>query len=401
MSTRDFSFVIVGGGILGSALANIAAAAGHDCLVLRRPDSESPHADTLRNQGWLQSGIICPIHQFKNEEAYGTFANQTFLAGRELLERCGLPVPQTGGILGLKEEPHLRDLTRKRKLLKLTAQEFDQLEQAEAERVMGSHYEPGSTYYRIPDGPFDEAAVLSHFRREAAQDGAVFIEVRDPVRLERHTDAVKISFEDREITSPTVVVTAGAGSISLMKQCGIALDGDLQRTPLIVGDAPPDMPAPIVIDLGRGFSAVRHERGGNGPAVVIGTRTKKRPAPDPAERIVSVADQQRLAFSIPPGFQGSLTGARYTAGYELMPRKGIGLSPYQPWMITDGPVIFASPGRATVSLLAARNVLADVIERRSVDPRRTSRVDLAQCSPWDCDIAMHYMPFYSFNDAEV
>src|SRR4051812_21117722 len=109
-ATRNFSFVIVGGGILGSSLANFTAAAGHDCLVLRRPDGGSPNADTLRNQGWLQSGIMYPIHHFVDEEAYATFATRTFFAGRDLLAMCGLPAPKAGGILGLRKEFHFEDL---------------------------------------------------------------------------------------------------------------------------------------------------------------------------------------------------------------------------------------------------------------------------------------------------
>ena len=401
-ATRNFSFVIVGGGILGCALANIAAAAGHDCLVLRRSDGGAPNADTLRNQGWLQSGIMYPIKQFDDEGAYATFANRTFVAGRELLAMCGLSVPKARGILGLNKQFHLDDLNRKRELLRFSEREFRQLEQAEAERMMGGHFEPGSTYYRIPDAPFDEAGVLSHFRKEAVREGAAFIEVAGAVELDRHIDGVRVSFDGRQLTTPIIVITAGAGSIGLMRQCGIPLQGELQRTPLFVGVAPRDMPAPIIIDLGRGFSAVQHDRGDGNKAVVMGTRVRLRPAPDPTERTVSIKDQADFGDAIPPGFKLSLEGGRYTAGYELMPKDGVGVNGFQPWIHADGPVIFASPGRATGTVLAVQPLMAEVIERRSIaSARRTSDVDVSQCSEWNGEIAMHYMPSYSFNDAEV
>jgi len=405
MSTiRDFSFVIVGGGILGSALASLAAGYGLDPLVLRRSDAGAPNADTLRNQGWLQSGIMYPIGHFANEQAYAAFAARTYIAGRELLAMCGLPVPQCSGLLGVNGDFHLQQVARKRQLLKLSEREFAQLEEAEAKRVMGAHYEAGSTYYRIPDGPFNEAAILNHFREEATQAGATFLEVNQPVRLERSAEAVKVLFDGREMTSPTVVVTAGAGSFSLMQQCGVTLNGDLQRTPLVVGEAPPDMPAAIIVDLGRGFSAVRHNQGAAGAAVVMGTRTKTRPAPDPVQRFIPVADQEEFSNFVPPGFQTSVATGRYTAGYEVMPKRDIGVSAYEPWIHSDGPVIFASPGRATVSALAAQSVLAEVITRWTNDRyghRRTTRVDLSKCNEWNCEIAMHYMPTYSYNEAEA
>ena len=48
---QGFRFRDRGGGILGSALAALAAGAGMEPLVLRRPDATSPNADTLRNRG--------------------------------------------------------------------------------------------------------------------------------------------------------------------------------------------------------------------------------------------------------------------------------------------------------------------------------------------------------------
>ncbi|HEV7277072.1 MAG TPA: FAD-dependent oxidoreductase [Devosiaceae bacterium] len=400
--SRNFGFVIVGGGILGSALAALAAGAGMEPLVLRRADVSSPQADTLRNQGWLQSGIMYPISHFSSEEAYRVFADKTYFAGRELLRAYGVPVPNGGGLLGVSGEFHLGQLARKRELLRLSDDEFGQLEAAEARRLMGPHYQEGSSYYRIPDGPFDEAAVLEHLRFDASEHGAMFCEVDAPVRLERSSDTVKVHFQDREIVTSTVVVTAGVGSFGLLAQCGIALNGELQRTPLVVGDAPVDMPAPIIVDLGLGFSAVQHPRGAALPAaVVMGTRTKSRHE-GVAERIVSLADQDQFSRGVPPSFQPSLLNGRYTAGYEVIPKRDTGVSAYEPWIEVDGPVIFSSPGRATVAGLAARS-LFDAVRARWSSQRhgRTSSVDISDCSAWDRQIAMHYMPCYTYNDAEV
>lgn len=402
--TRDFSFVIVGGGILGSALAALAVSNGFEPLVIRRPDTISPHADTLRNQGWLQSGIMYPISHFADESAYRVFADRTFFAGRDLLKMCRLPVSESGGLLGVSGAHHLEQLARKRALLKFSENEFHQLAMHDAKMIMGEHYEPDTAYYRIPDGPFDEAAVVAHFRDSATlKDQAVFLEVDDGVRLQQGAESVKVLFGDGyEIESPTVVVTAGVGSFELMAQCGVALNGNLQRTPLAVGDAPFDMPAPIMVDLGRGFSAVRHHRGNAlAAAVVMGTRAKDR-HDWPPERTVPLKAQAEFANGVPPAFQASMMGARYTAGYEVMPAPETGINAYQPWLQPAGPLIFASPGRATVSFLAAEDLMTLVHRRlKQVGYGRTSRVDISDCSAWDCPIAMHYMPNYTYDDAEV
>jgi glycine/D-amino acid oxidase-like deaminating enzyme len=67
-------FAIVGGGLLGTAVAALASAAGFGVLVIRLRDHIIPRADTLRNQGWLQSGIMYPIDQFGGRANYERFA---------------------------------------------------------------------------------------------------------------------------------------------------------------------------------------------------------------------------------------------------------------------------------------------------------------------------------------
>ena len=401
--SRNFHFVIVGGGILGSALAALAAGAGMEPLVLRRSDVIAPNADTLRNQGWLQSGVMYPISHFENESAYRSFAAKTFFAGRQLLEICGLPIPNSCGLLGVSEAFHVEQLTKKRALLNLSEHEFRELESDEADRILGAYREPLATYYRIPDAPFNEAMVLDHFRREAIAGGAQFVEVDHPVSLARVSGGVKILFDDgREIESPIVVVTAGVGSFGLMQQCGVTLEGTMQRTPLVVGDAPLDMPAPIMIDLDRGFSAVRHERGGDaGAAVVMGTRAKTL-HDGHIDRVIPHADQQKFLEGVPPVFQSSMATGRYTAGYEVMPQRSAGVSAYEPWIKEEGPLLFASPGRATVSFMAAQDLFQAVLQRwLPAQQARTTHLDLSCCAAWDSEIAMHYTSFYSFNDAEA
>ena len=83
--TIDLDFVIVGGGILGTAVAALASQSGYRVLVLRLGDGGIPRADTLRNQGWLQSGLLYSMRDFSDEAEYRALALRTFFGGREML----------------------------------------------------------------------------------------------------------------------------------------------------------------------------------------------------------------------------------------------------------------------------------------------------------------------------
>src|SRR5688572_32774600 len=84
---------IVGGGILGVAIAALTAQKGYRVCVLRLNDQERPRADTLRNQGWLQSGFMY-VGRFEPDRTRGrTLARQMYFAGRRMLIDLDLPLP--------------------------------------------------------------------------------------------------------------------------------------------------------------------------------------------------------------------------------------------------------------------------------------------------------------------
>ena len=396
-----FSALIIGGGILGVVTAAAAAVAGFRPLVLRLSDRVRPQAETLRNQGWLQSGIRNRFHDFPSLEAFADFGLQNYIHGRQMLRDCGLPIPSKGGLIYSKDSSRIAELHKARELLGLPDEEFRQLDACEARDLCGECWHRETTYFRSPDVPFDEAGVLEHYRRTAKAGGAAFIELDEPAKLTRLSDGVRVAFEDFWIDSPLVVVAAGAGSFELMAQYGEKLNGTLNCTPLLVADAPESMPAPIIADLDKGFSAVRHERGGDPPAVVMGTRVKLRDVPfvGASERVIHESEQQEFREKMPPPFD-QLRG-RFTAGFELVPPPRPRTSPYRPWIETRGNVILASPGRATIATLAASLTLERIIEHWRSDRRQTTALDVAACRQWEAPIAMHYMRSYDFNDAEV
>src|SRR3954468_18113277 len=164
MSTANsFSFVIIGGGILGSALAALAVGAGLDPLVLRLSDRIVPCADTLRNQGWLQSGLMYRYRDFADDAAYRTCATRTEFAGRDLLATCGLPKCKDQGIVSVRNTARLEELDRKAALLGLGPDQYRRIASDEARARLGPWFDPSRAYLSISYCPFHVAGGLVLF----------------------------------------------------------------------------------------------------------------------------------------------------------------------------------------------------------------------------------------------
>jgi glycine/D-amino acid oxidase-like deaminating enzyme len=399
-----FDFTVVGGGILGTAVAALASTAGYGVLVLRMGDERVPRADTLRNQGWLQSGVMYHVGDFRSEADYAEFATKTFFAGREMLTDCGLPLSSSRGLVCVRRAERIDDLVRKSALLKFGQDEFRRLESDEVADRLREFADPKTTYFCIPDAPFDEAGVLTHLRKSAEGAGAEFLEVAAPVTLEPRGDLIRVRWDGNTLESPVTLITAGAGSFDLVRQLGQALSGELRRTPLLVSSNDCPMPSPIFVDLDRGFSAVHHLCDGlTHGATVVGTKARLQPADFalPDDRRIPASEQQQLKDCLPPVLAERLLPGRFTAGYEVIPATSKALTAFEPWIEDLGSAIFASPGRATMALAAARMTLARILGK--IRERRGKRFDYDSSghARWDAEINMHYTPRYTFDDAEV
>lgn len=400
----EYAFTIIGGGILGTGLAALAAMAGHPPLVLRLPDEERPNADTLRNQGWLQSGVIYRLKDFSSEDDYVALANRTFFSGRSMLEECRLPHSPGRGIISVKNPKRIAELERKRDLLGVSSDEFHRLEVGEIPAGLKDVTDSGSVYYRIPDCPFDEAAVLEYLRNVARSYDADFVQLAEPVRLERDGSMTRIRYGDCVFDSPVTAIAAGAGSFELVRQIGRQLDGELRRTPLLVSHSPELVPCPVFVDLDRGYSAVKHVLA-DLPfgAAVVGTKAKLQPAPFAAAADRKVLETERVEFEeyLHPELRRTLLPGRFTAGYEVIPLRSTGVSAYEPWIVVFDNVLFASPGRATIGWSASQEALDHVIEMILAQSEQPVVHTPDPYSSWQHPVQMHYMPTYSFNDLEL
>jgi glycine/D-amino acid oxidase-like deaminating enzyme len=404
---RDQAFevdlIILGGGILGAALAHLTAEAGFRVLLLRMNDRRRPRADTLRNQAWLQSGLIYKRSDFVDEEHYFRVALQTYVQGRLMLDDLGIPIPTSGGVLRVASSKKAREVETRAKRLLLRDEEFHPLEPSKAKDLLGRMHMNGSTYFAIPDRPFDEARIVDSHRAFARDAGARVIDLPGPVELQRTAEGLEITMGTFTVLSRLTVIAAGAGNVPLLAQLGEPALLELRQTPLLVAQHPTDLNMPsILIDYELGFSAVRHRLAGDpeGDVLVIGTRHHQQPVPFvlPDDRKVSQSMVDKVVSCLPDELR-SLTGERYTAGMELIPTQRPP-SHLEPWIHDLGDVVVASPGRATLASFAAKLVLARLLPK--LDGHSPSRLEIpADCLDWKEPIGMHFGRSYSFNDAEV
>ncbi|HEX7680327.1 MAG TPA: FAD-dependent oxidoreductase, partial [Thermoanaerobaculia bacterium] len=143
--SHGFEILIVGGGILGTAVASLASEMGFAVLVARLSDSFCPKADTLRNQGWLQSGTLFNPSQFRNTEEYYRIVRRTFNGGRNLLRSVNLPIPNERGVLRvLKGSDAEKEIEARRKKLRFPEADFRRLERDEAVAIVEDLHEDDS-----------------------------------------------------------------------------------------------------------------------------------------------------------------------------------------------------------------------------------------------------------------
>ena len=148
----DCDVAIIGGGILGLATAARTAQRGYCVHVYRLSDRGRPRADTLRNQGWLQSGLIYVGKLGRDRRRGRLLASQMYVAGLTMLEGLELPVPDgvDGGILRVRQDTdeahHLLEDARQLGIEHLV----HELEPTAVRRRLGSVFETGR-YFAIPD----------------------------------------------------------------------------------------------------------------------------------------------------------------------------------------------------------------------------------------------------------
>jgi glycine/D-amino acid oxidase-like deaminating enzyme len=401
---------VVGGGILGLSIAALAAQKGYQVRALRLSDEIKPCADTLRNQGWLQSGLMY-VDQFDDRTRGRVLAKQMYMAGRQLLRDVRLPLPDESeqGIMRMRDEEQARVLEKEARYLQLPG--VSRMTSGTAEERLGHLYESG-IYYSIPDAPFPEDRVLMTLREFALAEEADLIQSPQPASLVPDSSSESgvrvnctVGDQDYEVLSKITVLASGAGNWKLLDDLGAEPEMSLRQTPLLVVHDTLDANVPIFVDRLRKFSFVRHEPDHEAlptGALVIGTAVHGPVTfRQPPVREISPDDRRKFEGGLPEVLKAKVSGGRFTAGYEVIPDEKVGLRDVEPWIDwVEGyrGLLKASPGRATMGMFAARQALSKITARIGAPGK--GRSALSKIGGWNSGIFMHYHPSYSFNDSK-
>jgi glycine/D-amino acid oxidase-like deaminating enzyme len=405
----DVDVLIIGGGILGVGIAAVVAQRGFRVLLLRLPDINRPHADTLRNQAWLQSGLMY-IDRFEDRKHGLLLAKRMFHGGNAMLAQLGVQPPSDDrrGILRVKGVDDTNQLLADAKDLSISKL-VNRIPHSEAESRLGSLYDSQGQYFTIPDAPFDEAMVMTRLREAAQQNGATLAETAEPItlKLDSSKKALQVDLGGQPVKSKVTVCAAGAGNISLRDQLGLQPIFTIRQTPLLVADEDLGTNAFLFADRSRGWSFTRHPSapGGSANAYVIGTRVHRPVDFKPADARRILADDFKLFRQCLPDSLAHLCDrGRFTAGYEIIPDESTRTRYVEPW-VDQHPefpqLLFAMPGRATLGLFTARQVATSVFKHLSDDGHRgkgRSSLGLSNDQAWNGQVHMHFEPYFDFND---
>jgi glycine/D-amino acid oxidase-like deaminating enzyme len=417
VETCDVS--VIGGGILGLAVAALAAKANYHVVLFRLSNQGKPRADTLRNQGWLQSGLMYVGKLGADRRRGRILANRMYYNGLLMLDALGLPRPidNDRGILRVHGDGDAQSLLADAK--EIGVQHIVQeLSAGEARERLGPLFD-GGRYFRIPDAPFPEGVVLRRLREQGELAGAAFIEPTRPVRLladPQSPSGVSVECDGRCFRSRATVVAAGAGAQELLQGLGIEPRMRIQQTPLLVVDGDPSISAPIFVDRPGRFSFVLHPREEEHlprGAFVVGTSVVEedvacRPYD---ERAINASRAEEFLGILPGPLRRLAEGGRFTAGYEVVPHEvddGFGnhlhfVEPWVEWLRPAGQektnLLLAMPGRATMGVAVADRVLELLEERIGDHSQGSLRSEVA--GRWVGDIFMHFHNHYGFDDREA
>jgi hypothetical protein len=257
--------------------------------------------------------------------------------------------------------------------------------------------------------PFPEATVLTRLREVAQQEGADIIQLTTPARLVRDAKSesgIRVVCEGNQITCKVAIAAAGAGNWPLLKGLEVEPAMKLRQTPLLVLHNHFATDIQIFADRVRGFSFVRHPpdsaRLPKG-ALVVGTRVDRLVQFQPPDnRRIDPEDREEFRSLLPPILEASMPDGRFTAGYEVIPDAKYQRKDIEPWIewVEGFPALLqAMPGRATMGMLVARQVLAELTSRIG-EPDTTRPAYEGIGMPWVEPISMHYHMDYDFDDSK-
>lgn len=220
--------LILGGGILGTLIAWEATTRGHQVVCVRRSDAQAPEAETLRNQAWLQSGLV-PHRRIGVDDAL-----TMWVEGRRMLRDLAFD-PDAGDPGVLRAPDDVVDDIEKA-IDEMVLRNFVKpLSPSTAQQRAGVFFRQGGTFYEIPDRPFPEAEIVQDARdRALATRLARFIEVQGPASMRRLGQTIEVTANGETLVGDAFVLAAGYGSLQLLDSLPFSHGLKATSTPLVV-----------------------------------------------------------------------------------------------------------------------------------------------------------------------
>jgi hypothetical protein len=327
-----------------------------------------------------------------------------YAGGLAMLDALSIPPADGGGIVRVRDESEGARLLADADAFRIAG--VARLKPQEAEERLGQLHESG-VFYTIPDTPFPEHTVLERLREAAIRNGVQFITTSQPAHLQSSSESPSgacVRCQELIINSKVTLLTAGAGIIPLLADLGVAPCMKLRQTPLLVIPSPEAITAALFADRVRRFSFVRHLCGSSpneGPVLVVGTGVHSNQVEycAPERRAVSAPDARRFFELLPPILRRQVNAGRFTAGFEVMPADGSRRRHVEPWVnwVPGFPgVLFGLPGRATLGMSVAHQIVEQLVPRLG-RPSEGPRQELT-LPAWSQPIKMHFDSGYGFND---
>lgn len=411
------------------------ASRGYQVLCLRLDDGGSPCCETLRNQGWLQSGArYYRIGITSGNDQLVADSYRMHKSGEiTRLQVAGVVGPASMGILRMREDDDwpehvLGGFVSDKVSVPAFSMHPLPLEAVRArcaERLCPSD----GRYMSTAEIPFEEDQLMEDLRRKIRAPGRparlrvlstpahLFRLDQEPARvLCRVTDGG----QDWIIDPQRLVIAAGAGTPALLEDLDCPLGLTVKKTPLLVGPIDDQMGSTVLEERVRRLTLASHVAAGKVIAVAgVGVEDMKLVDKElsrqqlAAEQVYGAPSRcicESVAAVVDTRVTGVFTGPyRVTAGYEPFVN---GQADWLPLLRAISPgsnAVVALPGRATLAAAVADECHESEFEgggwQVAPQPLRppTPLGPWPQLpgTDWTDAIHMHYhTPYDSLNDVE-
>jgi glycine/D-amino acid oxidase-like deaminating enzyme len=362
MIKNERDLIIIGGGVTGAILAYLAAKAGARVILFRISDKNRPFADTLRNHGWMQSGLLYAV-SIPREAARMRRWGKLML---DMFNVIPLPGP---GIFRMASEARAEKFLQEAARLNIRVELYSE---AEAQEIVGAVHESGSFNFAVPDRPFNPADLVDSALIRAEMEGAEIIDLDPgcPVELVRESSEPNgfiVRVGDNLYGAGATVICAGAGTPRLLEQVGAEHRIRVFRSTLLSALDLNLCSASLLVDLDTGLSLVRHPSQVM-PGLyhdVIGARNRVLlTSHEAAHRVVTQTEIDDLLRLLPAAYREAIEreGFKVNAGHKteaLNEKDEPTAAPYVEEVKAVGirQLFVGLPGKATMGLWTAKSLM--------------------------------------------